>query len=101
MRNHVRDYEEDLIRRLRDTEFAAEYLNAALEDEDRGANERFLIALRHVARAHGMTRIAGECRLARPAMYRALSKRGNPELSTLKALLDSLGLRLAVAQRAS
>jgi DNA-binding phage protein len=32
-------------------------------------------------------------------MYRILSERGNPQLSSLKALLASLGLKLAVEVR--
>jgi DNA-binding phage protein len=32
-------------------------------------------------------------------LYRTLSKQGNPELRTLRALLDVMGLRLSVAPR--
>ena len=98
-RKKARDYEKDLIQRLRDAKFAAEYLNASLEDEDKGSEERFLIALGHVAKAHGMTVIAGRSGKGRQALYRALSGSGNPELTTLKALLNSVGLRLSVARR--
>ena len=66
---------------------------------DDGADERFLMALRHVAKAHGMTAVAEKSGMARQAMYRALSETGNPELSTLKALLDAMGLKLAVEQK--
>lgn len=99
MRKRVRDYEEDLIEKLKDAEFAAEYLNVSLEDSDEGADERFLIALRQVAKAHGMTAVAERSGMARQAMYRALSESGNPELSSLRALLDAMGLRLAVEQK--
>ena len=99
MSKRVRDYEEDLIEKLKDAEFAAEYLNVSLEDAEAGADERFLIALRQVARAHGMTAVAEKSGMARQAMYRALSESGNPELSSLRALLDAMGLRLAVEQK--
>jgi len=72
---------------------AAAYLNAALED---GSQDVFLMALRDVAEARGLTRLAREASLNRENMYRILSEKGNPQLSSLKALLDSLGLRLAV-----
>jgi probable addiction module antidote protein len=98
-KKRLRDYEDDLVKRLKDPELAAEYLNASLEDTDEGAEERFLMALRHVARAYGMTSVAKRSGMARQAMYRALSDEGNPELSTLKALLDAMGLRLAVEQK--
>ena len=99
MSKRTRDYESDLVDKLKDPEFSVEYLNASLEDNDEGSDERFLMALRQVAQAHGMTEIAARSGMARPALYRALSETGNPEFLTLKALLDSLGLKLAVEQR--
>jgi len=57
------------------------------------------MALRHVASAHGMSVVAEKSGMARQAMYRALSETGNPELSSLKALLDVMGLRLAVEKK--
>jgi probable addiction module antidote protein len=99
MPKHTRDYESDLIEKLKkDVEFTTEYLNASLEDSDEGSDERFLIALRQVAKAHGMSTIAEKSGLARQAMYRSLSETGNPQLSTLKAVLNTLGLKLAVEQ---
>lgn len=96
MPKRTRDYETDLIERLKDSKYAVEYLNASLEDSDEGAEERFLIALRQVAKAHGMTAVAEKSGMARQAMYRALSENGNPELSSLKALLDAMGLKLSI-----
>jgi probable addiction module antidote protein len=78
---------------LRDPVEAAEYLNAALED---GAQDVFLTALRDVAKAHGLTRLSRETSLNRENMYRILSEEGNPQLSSLKALLDSLELKLSI-----
>ena len=98
-RGNLKDYEADLTERLKDVEFAAEYLNAALEESDKGSDERFLIALGHVAKAYGMTSIAKKSGMARQAMYRALSEVGNPELTTLRALLNAMGLRLAVERK--
>lgn len=99
MPKRVRDFEADLIERLKDSETAMEYLNASLEDSDEGSDERFLIALGQIARAHGMGQIAEKSGFARQALYRSLSKTGNPELSTLKALLDAMGLKLSVEQK--
>lgn len=86
-------YDAGLHEDLCDPAEAAAYLNAALED---GAQDVFLMALRDVAKARGLTRLARETTLNRENMYRILSEEGNPRLSSLKALLDSLGLRLAV-----
>ena len=87
------DYEEGLKKALVDPEEAAAYLNAALED---GSQDVFLIALRDVAEVRGMTELSRETTLNRENMYRILSAKGNPQLSSLKTVLDSLGLRLAV-----
>ena len=87
------NYEVALKTDLADPVEGAAYLNAALED---GSQDVFLMALRDVARARGLTRIARQTALNRENMYRILSEEGNPQLSSLKSLLDALGLRLAV-----
>ncbi len=87
-------YVESLHRRLADDpEEAAAYLDAALEDGDR---QVFLRALRDVAEARGITELAREAQLNRESMYRMLSEDGNPRLSSLDALLNTLGLRLSI-----
>ena len=86
-------YEAGLKKDLANPEEAAAYLNAALED---GSQEVFLMALRDVAEARGITKVARESLLNRENVYRIFSERGNPRLSSLKALLDTLGLKLAV-----
>ena len=79
---------------LKTTEDIAEYLNAALEDNE----PRLLtLALRDVADSiGGMTRFSEKTGLNREALYRTLSEGGNPKLDTLSTILQSLGLRLAV-----
>lgn len=99
MKPRLRDYEEGLIKKLKKPAFAVEYLNAALEDDEEGTEERFLIALNHVAKAHGMSSVANKAGMARQAMYRALSESGNPEFSTLRNLLDAMGMRLSVEKK--
>lgn len=86
-------YEDGLIESLKDPLEAAAYLNAALED---GSQEVFLLALRHVTEAFGMSEVARDSALNRENLYRMLSAQGNPQLSSLNALLQSLGLRLAI-----
>lgn len=53
-------------------------------------------ALGIVARARGMTKIAEETGIKRQALYRALSKDGNPTLQTMMKLMPSLGLVLKI-----
>jgi probable addiction module antidote protein len=88
-------HDEAMVRRLKkDPEFAAEYLKAALEDEDEP--QVLLIALRHVAQARGIAKVAKAAGVERESLYRALSVRGNPRLSTLVAVTKAIGLRLTV-----
>lgn len=70
------------------------YIEAALEEND----PAFLAkALGDVARARGMTQVARDAGVTREALYRALSEKGDPRLSTLMGVLKSLGLKLRIA----
>ncbi len=93
MREPAVEYKNGLLKRLADPEYALGYLNAALED---GNQQVFLLALRDVAEARGVSQLAREAQLNRENLYRMLSPNGNPQLSSLTALLRSLGLRLAI-----
>ncbi len=73
---------------------AAEYLNAALED---GSQEIFLMALKDVADAKGISEIARNANLNRENLYRIFSSKGNPNLKSLTSILRSIGLKLSVA----
>jgi probable addiction module antidote protein len=78
-----------------DDEFAVEYLKAALEDTEEP--KVLLIALRRLAEARGgMARIAKAAGVERESLYRALSVRGNPRLSTLVAVTRAIGMKLSV-----
>ena len=98
MPKRARNYEETLLERLSDRDYAVEYLNAVLAEEAADPTGNFLAALRLVAKAQGLTitKLANDAELGRQALYRSLSKRGNPELETLTRILRELGFRLAV-----
>ena len=49
MPKRTKSYETDLHERLTDPAYAMEYLRAALEDDEEGADAVFLLALRDVA----------------------------------------------------
>lgn len=51
-------------------------------------------ALGVVARARGMTQIAGQTGLSREQLYRSFSERGNPTLKTTLAVMNALGIEL-------
>ncbi|MEK7711388.1 MAG: addiction module antidote protein [Planctomycetota bacterium] len=88
-------HEGAMIRELRDDpEFAAEYLKAAMEETD--DPKVLLIALRQIAQARGVAKVAKAARIKRESLYRALSPNGNPRLTTLMAVTKALGLTLTV-----
>jgi probable addiction module antidote protein len=89
-------HDEAVVRQLRkDPDFAAEYLRAALEDEDEP--RVLLVALRRIAEARGgVAKVAKAAGVERESLYRALSAHGNPRLSTLAAVTKAMGLRLTV-----
>ena len=89
------NYREDLLERLTDSEYAAEYLARVLAEYDKAA---FLVALKDVVEATGgMSVMAKRAGLKRPSLYKVFSKRGNPTLETLQAILEVLGLRVTIA----
>ena len=89
-----RPYEPWLIKQLKEPAEAAAYLEAVIEEGDQAA---LMLALRQVAQAQGgIAEIARRAKLTREATYKMLSKSGNPELRSLKAILVATGLRIAV-----
>jgi len=97
MKNKPRvSHDEVMLKKLcRDREFAVDYLKAAMEDTKEP--RALLVALRHVAEARGgMAKIAKAAGIERESLYRVLSPRGTPPLSTLVAVTKAPGLRLTV-----
>jgi len=54
----------------------------------------FLEALRDVAQARQMTKVAREAGVTRESLYRATSDIGNPTLETLGSILEVLGIKI-------
>ena len=90
----TKNYKAGLLKELKDPEFASEYIAQALESGDQAV---FLLALRDVVEASGgPSLIARQAHIQRESLYKALSNRGNPRLTTLQGILKSVGLRIAV-----
>ena len=51
-------------------------------------------ALGVIAKAKGMTNVANEAGVTREGLYKALSEKGDPRLSTLLGVAKALGLKL-------
>lgn len=92
------DYRKSLYKRLEDPEYAVGYLTDVLADE---RQEAFLIALRDVieARDENFSSLSEKSGITRQGLYQALSESGNPRLSTIKEVLNSLGLQFKVARK--
>ncbi len=87
-------HDEWLFEQLKNADFAADYLNAASEDDDA---KTYLTALRKVVEARGgMALTAEKANLSRETLYRTLSSRGNPTIKTLSAVLKATGLKFGV-----
>ncbi len=89
-------FQEDLERKLLNSDFAADYLAASIAEDD----EEFLSeALAKVIKAHGATRVAEETGIARQALYKMLSSEGNPSFKNVNKLLEAVGLELTVKKK--
>lgn len=76
---------------LTSEESIAAFMAEAFASEDAGYIAH---ALGVVARAKGMTQIAGETGLSREQLYRSFSATGNPTLKTTIAVMKALGVEL-------
>lgn len=84
----------DASKYLIDAESIAEYLAAALEDED---SDVFLAALGDIAKARGMTQIAQQTGLGRESLYKALAPGSKLRYETVRKIMDALGVKLTVS----
>ena len=82
----------DAAEHLTDPEDQAELLNEALASGDAAA---VAAALGIIARARGMTEVAREAGVTRVALYKSLSEKGDPRLTTLLGVMRALGVRLS------
>jgi len=81
---------------LKTDEMISVFMNEAFETGDAAYIAQ---AIGIAARAKSMMRVAQESRLYREQLYRSFSEQGNPTLRSLPAVLDALGLNLAVKSK--
>ena len=91
----VRDksYEQATLQALIEPTEAAAYIEAILELDDPAA---LLVALRQVAKAHGMAEVARRANVGEKTLFKSLSENGNPTIATVHKVLHAVGLRLSV-----
>jgi probable addiction module antidote protein len=84
-------------RLAKNPKLAREYLKIMLEDADTISNEQTLLrALRQVAKAQGISKVAEAAGIRRESLSRALSDKGNPRIDTLLSIMRAMGLQLTV-----
>ncbi|MGV6989789.1 addiction module antidote protein [Testudinibacter sp. P80/BLE/0925] len=74
-----------------DEETIAIYLTDALTN---GSEEEFILALKNVARARGITQLAKDTGLARESLYKTLSGESKPRFETINKIAAALGLNV-------
>ena len=79
---------------LTDEDTIAEYLTAALEDPN---PDMFLVAVRDVARARGMTQLAKDSGLGRESLYKALAPGAKPRHETIQKIMRALGVKFSAS----
>ena len=86
-------YDDSLTTALQDPVEAAAYIEAVMELDEPAT---LLVALRQVAKAHGMAEVARRANVGDKSLFKALSAEGNPTLATVHKVLHAVGLRLSV-----
>ena len=86
-------YDESLRESLKDPIEAAAYIEAVIDLDEPAA---LLVALRQVAKAHGMAEVARRANVGDKMLFKALSAEGDPTLTTVHKVLHAVGLRLSV-----
>lgn len=82
----------DVTEHLDNEEVIAEYLAAAMEDEN---PDVFLAALADVAKARGMAQLAKDSGLSRESLYKTLSPGAKPRFETIMKITKALGVPMA------
>lgn len=88
-----KSYDDSLTAALRDPVEAAAFLDAVIQMDDPSA---LLLALRQVAKAHGMAEVARRAEVGEKSLFKALSENGNPTIATVHKVLQAVGLKLSV-----
>jgi probable addiction module antidote protein len=90
MKGSIVNWEDGLMEKLKDPEFAKGYVDACLEE-----GVPLEVALGDVVRAQGVGKVARRAHLDRPNLIRALRPDANPTLGTLRRMLHGVGLELS------
>lgn len=91
-------FEDDLMEKLRNPDFASAYIMSAIVDNDMN----FLpVALGDVAKAHGISKLADKTGINRRTLYKVFDKNGHPSFDLVTQIMQSLGMEIQVKPRKS
>jgi probable addiction module antidote protein len=87
----------DIADYLDSDELMIEYLNTVLSE---GNDSELIVAIGHIAKSIGMTKIANETGLSRPSLYKALSEGSKPQFETILKVLRAIGgnIKISIGQ---
>lgn len=98
MKTKNANFEDDLLEKLKQPDFASAYIMSAINDNDLS----FLpIALGDVAKAQGLTKLAEHTGINRRTLYKVFDKEGNPSFGLVSQIMQGLGLELEVKPKKS
>ena len=75
-------------------EMIATYLNTVLEE---GNEDDLVVAIGHVAKAIGMSKIAEQTGMSRTSLYKAFAEGSNPQFHTVLKVLKTFGSEIKVS----
>jgi len=94
-----KNYQDMLIESLKDPKEALAYLNSILEEchdcDEEESQKLLLLALNNIAQAQGgIAKLSKKSGLGRESLYKTLSPKGNPKLTTLTNVIHAMGFDL-------
>ena len=92
------NFDDYVADKLNNPEYAAAYLEVALEEYEKDHNlEALMLILRDLAKVKaGVTKLAEDTGLNRESLYKTLSGKRIPKFDTLQKIIHALGFRLSI-----
>ncbi|EHD13511.1 transcriptional regulator [Commensalibacter intestini A911] len=84
----------DMADQLKTKEDILIYLNMVIEEND---PSELAYALGVIAKSEGMSEIAKNTTIQRPALYKALRKGASPRFDTVNQVVNSLGFKITLS----
>lgn len=92
----TKDYKTDLLKRLANPDYAAQYLKAAFDETLVDGNQSaFLLALKNVIEAKETVKnVADNTNISHENLYRILNEEESPTLATLTSVFNAIGITI-------